>query len=184
LPTTNGEVCGGCLRHSPAFDHTEAVYRYGHPLDCLVHALKYRGELAVAGYLAETLAGRLLGRAAVDLVIPMPLHPNRLRQRGFNQAVEIARNVAKRLDIEFAPDLVRRVRDSVPQAGQPLKARIRNMRGAFECGAGIGGQRVALLDDVMTSGASLNELAKTVKKAGASAVSAWVAARTLPGSAG
>jgi ComF family protein len=109
----------------------------------------------------------------------MPLHETRLAERSFNQAGEIARRLAPVLDIPWLAEGCRRIRDTPPQAGLDLKARRRNLRGAFQCDLDLTGKHVALLDDVMTSGTSLDELAKTVRKAGAAEVSAWVVARTL-----
>jgi ComF family protein len=178
-PTPLGEVCGGCLRHPPAFGRCTAVYRYAHPLDSLIQALKYRGELAVARYLGADLADRLLAAPRPDLIIPMPLHPYRLRERGFNQAAELARHLARRVARPIVLDACLRCRDSAPQAGLSLKARIKNMRGAFNCHADLAGRHVALVDDVMTSGASMQALAQAAIDAGATEVSAWVIARTV-----
>jgi ComF family protein len=180
LPTPNGEVCGHCLRQPPNFDRAEAVFQYAYPVDCLIHALKYRGELAAARFLGESLAQRLDGRASADLIIPMPLHQARIKQRGFNQAAEIARQVAEQIGLPLSSRAVTRVREGPPQTDLPLDERARNVVGAFVCEIDLTGLRVALVDDVMTSGASLNELAKVVRAAGASEVSAWVVARTLP----
>jgi ComF family protein len=175
----DGAVCGHCLRHRPAFDRTEAVFAYAFPLDVLVQHCKYRGALELTELFAQALGTRPLDQGGVDLIVPMPLHPARLGERGFNQAAEIARRVAARLGFSWQADACERVRNTPPQAGLALKARRRNLRGAFTCKQDLSGRRVALVDDVMTSGASLNELARVVKQAGASHVEAWVAARTL-----
>ena len=180
LPSGDGSICGNCLRHPPAFDRTVAVFDYRFPLDALVRHCKYGGNLAVTQLFSDGLEKRLETVSdQPDVLIPMPLHPARLRERGFNQAVEIGRRLARRLKIEWLPEACARVRDTPPQAGLDLKARHRNLRGAFACNADLKDRRIALLDDVMTSGASLDELARTVKRAGAGEVSAWVVARTL-----
>ena len=113
----------------------------------------------------------------IDLIIPMPMHPTRLKLRGFNQAIEIARFFDKKL---VRNSLVSRITLTPPQASLPLKERVKNIKGAFNVAGDVRGKRIAIVDDVMTSGASLNELAKTLKKAGASHVECWVIARTLP----
>lgn len=179
LPTHEGALCGHCLKHPPAFARTVAVYAYAFPLDALVKHCKYGGALAVTDWFAAALARELDSSTLPDLVIPMPLHDTRLAERGFNQAGEIARRLAPLLDIPWTPHGCARIRDTPPQAGLDLKARRRNLRGAFRCDLDLHGKRIALLDDVMTSGASLDELAKTARKAGAVEVSAWVVARTL-----
>lgn len=178
LPTPLGEVCGGCLKHPPAFDSTRAVYQYAYPLDALLQHYKYGQGLHLAGFLAEQLGHEIADRP--DLVIPMPLHPKRLKERGYNQAGEIAKRLARRFDLPLALSACTRAKDAPPQASLPLKDRRKNIRGAFECKVDLSGKRIALVDDVMTTGASLSELAKMVKKAGAVEVRAWVVARTLP----
>ncbi len=177
-PTPMGAVCGACLKRPPAFAAALAVLRYDHPVDVLVQRLKYGGELALAGWFADLLAQSLPSQASPDLLIPMPLHPARLRQRGFNQAAEIGRALARRLKIPCQPDACRRLRDTPPQAGLPLDERRKNLRGAFACVTDLRDRRIALLDDVMTSGTSLEELAKTALKAGAAEVEVWAVART------
>lgn len=179
LPTPGGEVCGACLKRPPAFDRCQAVYVYAHPADILVQRLKYGGELALAGFLAERLMRAIDTTELPDLILPMPLHPARLAERGFNQAVEIGRALSARLDVPLAVDVCQRVRDTPAQAGLDLVERRRNLRGAFACVGSLRGRRIALIDDVMTSGASLDELAKALRNAGAPSVEAWVVARTL-----
>lgn len=183
MPAADGAICGNCLKHPPAFTRAVAVYAYAFPVDALVRHCKYAGALGLTDWFADALASRLAEEFASgsrpELILPMPLHETRLAQRGFNQAVEIARRLAPRLKVPWLAEGCRRIRDTPPQAGLDLKARRRNLRGAFRCDLDLTGKHVVLLDDVMTSGASLDELAKVVRKAGAKDVSAWVVARTL-----
>ncbi len=179
LPTPQGEVCGHCLKRPPAFDQSLAAFTYAYPLDRLIPALKYGGRLAIAPVLGEALAQAVAGRQ-VDMLIPMPLHPARLRQRGFNHAREIARAAAMHLEVALDTGACRRIRDTPPQVALAYVERRRNVRGAFECQTGLAGKRIALIDDVMTTGTSLDEVAKTLKRAGAAWVECWVVARTLP----
>lgn len=178
LPSPGNLLCGACLKKPPRFDHGEAVYRYGFPLDALIQHCKYGGAQELSDLFAKALAERLQDQPRPDLIVPMPLHPARLRERGFNQAHEIARRLGQYLDLPCQP-VCQRVRDTPPQAGLDLKARHRNLRGAFLCSGNLAGKRIALLDDVMTSGSSLNELASAARHAGAVEISAWVVARTL-----
>jgi ComF family protein len=176
LPAPGGAVCGRCLGDPPAYDATIAVLAYEFPADALVHALKFRGELALAPLLAALLAPRVSGWS-VDRVVPVPLSAPRLKSRGYNQAAEIARHIARgRLDL----DLCARPRDAAPQMELPWNERQRNVRGAFRCLRSLEGATVAVVDDVMTTGATLDELARTLKQAGAARVVNWVVARTLP----
>lgn len=173
-----GEVCGHCLRQPPHFDATFAAFAYGFPVDRLVQRFKYGGQLDLARWWAARLADALPpGR--FDLIVPMPLNPTRLRQRGFNQALEIGRPLARRLDVRLAVDACVRTRATPPQAELERDQRLKNVRGAFECRRDLDGLRVLLIDDVMTTGASLNELARIVRLHGAAAVTAAAAVRTL-----
>ncbi|WP_413438388.1 double zinc ribbon domain-containing protein [Sulfuriferula sp. GW1] len=179
LPTLDGKVCGHCLKRAPHFAHTWAAFTYAFPLDRLVQSLKYSHNFAVVSLLADSLAMQVKGKPLPDALIPMPLHPNRLRQRGFNQAHEIARHVAHNLHLPVLPHAASRVIDTPPQTSLPLKERRKNLRGAFACDPSIRGKRVAIVDDVMTSGSTLDTLAETLLKAGALEVQCWVIARAL-----
>ncbi len=179
LPSHDGAICGACLKHPPAFDRTLAAFAYAFPLDVLIRQCKYTHATQLTALFAEHMAERVGANTHLDLLLPMPLHPARLAQRGFNQAVEITRRLAPQVGIAWQADACQRVRNTPSQAGLDLKARQRNLRGAFSCSIDLSGKRVALIDDVMTSGSSLDELARVVRKAGAVEIHAWVLARTL-----
>lgn len=180
LPTLAGSLCGHCLKQPPPFDHTVAAFGYKFPLDKLIQALKYRDRLILVNFLAEALVQRITTQP--DCIVALPLHAIRLRERGFNQSLLLAHQVSRRVGIPLLADACNRVRNTPPQSSLPWKERDKNMRQAFACkpGADVRGKHVAVVDDVMTSGASIGELARALKKAGAKEVSAWVAARTLP----
>jgi ComF family protein len=178
-PTPRGETCGRCLARPPAFDRVVGALAYGFPVDALVAGLKYRHGLAYARPLAARLAIALEREPYPDLVIPMPISPARLAERGFNQAAELARLVATEFGLRVDVAVARRRRDGVPQAALPWKERAHNVRGAFECGIDLRDKAIAVVDDVLTTGATLDELAKTLKRQGARTVTGWVAARTL-----
>jgi ComF family protein len=177
LPS-QGEYCGNCLKHEPSYDRTHALFRYAYPIDALLQHYKYNNAL----YLSQTF-GQLLSQQIVDfdinVIIPMPLHPIRLKERGFNQSLEVAKIIAKQLNIDLDITSCQRVKNTPPQASLALKERVKNMKGAFECSANFSGNHIMLIDDVMTTGASLNELAKTLKNAGATKVSCYILARTV-----
>lgn len=178
LPLPGGAVCGRCLKKPPAFDATHAALAYAFPADRLVQALKYRHRLMLARYFSDLLlaTGRPDG---VDCVVPLPMHPRGLRERGFNQAVEIARPLARAWGLPLLLDAVQRSRDGPPQASLEGMARRRNVRGAFEAdGRRIAGRSVLVVDDVMTTGATLQALARELKRAGAIRVENIVVART------
>lgn len=180
-PVPTAEVCGACLTKPPAFTRTIAALRYTFPVDALIHSLKYQTNLAVAPILASLLIKQLKAKEMMsDIIIPMPLHPIRLRERGFNQAMEISRYISKHMGITLLPDSCNRIKHTPPQTGLPWKARQKNIHKAFSCKINLSGKHVALVDDVMTTGATLNELAKVLRKQGASEISNWIIARTLP----
>jgi ComF family protein len=179
LESPRGEVCGRCLAERPDYDGTRAALAYEFPSDALVHALKFRGELALAGLLGGVLA-KVVAAEEVDCVVPVPLSAERLQRRGYNHAAEIARHVARRIsNLPVELELCVRRRDTPPQMELPFAERQRNVRGAFRCTRSALGRRIAVVDDVMTTGATLNEIASVLKAAGASRVVNWVVARTL-----
>ncbi len=178
LPNATGERCGRCLRERPQFDRVVAAFSYEFPATALIHRLKYRGELACARPLAFALAQTLEREPYPDLVVPMPLARARLADRGFNQCVEIGRYVAADFGLHLSTALCRRTRQVSPQAALPWKQRSSNVRGVFACDQDLHGKTVAVIDDVLTTGASLNELARTLKLRGAQAVTGWIVART------
>jgi ComF family protein len=172
-------VCGECQRHPPAYDATRAVFRYAAPVDRLVQHLKYHGRLELSrvlgGYLAQHLL--TLDDPLPDVMLPVPLHVSRLRQRGYNQSLEIARCVGRELRIPLDRQGARRIRATAPQTELPRDQRRKNMRGAFEADGSFSGQRVAIVDDVMTSGHTVNALAECLRHNGAQEVRVWVVAR-------
>lgn len=179
LPVPENAICGACQASPPNFDATTAAFRYAFPVEHVVQELKYRHRLPLAGWLADALASRIpSGR--VDWLMPLPLSAQRMKERGFNQAQEIARPLARQLGLPLVSDACVRVRDCAPQANLPWKARQANIRHAFECRIDLTGRTVAVVDDVMTTGATLNEFARVLKQHGAARVENWVAARTLP----
>jgi ComF family protein len=178
LLSVEGQLCGACIASAPDFDATKALFTYEYPISQVLQQYKYKQQL----FLAETFAQLMLQKLPaqnIDLIIPMPLHPSRLQERGFNQSLEIARIIGKRLNVEVNSQVVSRIKLSPPQASLPLKERVKNMKGAFACDEDLSGLRIALIDDVMTTGASLNALAKAVKAKGAAHVECWLIARTL-----
>jgi ComF family protein len=179
LPTPHGETCGRCLSKAPSFDAALAAFRYDFPLDKLVQSFKYGHRLALGAYFGRQLAA-LAGTLDADLIIPLPLHPERLRQRGFNQALELARPISKACRLPIATSSCRRTRNTLPQADLAWRERVGNMRHAFLCTVDLSEKKIILVDDVMTTGASLDECARTLKLHGAAQITVLVVARALP----
>jgi ComF family protein len=172
------QICGACLSDPPAFDRTAAAFRYAFPLDRLLQSYKFNQNLALTAFFTEALR-RLVANSAqrTDTIIAIPLARQRLAERGFNQSAILAEGLARALGIQHAAHELLKVRDTPPQSGLDRAARLKNVRGAFDCAQSLKGRHIALVDDVMTTGATLSEAARVLKKAGAASVSVWVLAR-------
>lgn len=176
----DGTACAACLRATPAFDAAVAAVDYDYPWSVLLARLKFDAALDLAAALAALLAAAVerAGDAPPDCVVPVPLARARLAERGFNQSWEIAR----RLGRAARADRLLRVKDTAHQLALPRAARAANLRDAFAvepaAAAALRGADVALVDDVMTTGATADELARTLRRAGARRVRVWVVART------
>ena len=181
LPGSSNAECGACIADPPHYDASRAAFIYAYPVDALIQALKYGGQLALAGLFAHKLYQRLEKAGGVDLIIPLPLHPARLTERGFNQAAEIAKVLSRLSGIAMDARLARRVRNTAAQTALPWRERAANMRQAVSCERDLSGVRVAVVDDVMTTGATLDEFARTLKRSGAARIENWVVARTPRG---
>jgi ComF family protein len=178
-------LCGACQDYPPEFDATIAAVDYAAPLGALVLQLKFASRLALAPWFAQNLVEAVLARRSTplpDLLCPVPLGPARLVERGFNQALEIARPLSKALGVELHPTLAARTTETQAQSGVAPSERASNIRGAFAVTDPdrVAGRHVGVVDDVMTSGHTLRELAATFKRFGAARVTNLVFARTPP----
>lgn len=176
-PLSTGTICGRCLANPPSYDRVQAACRYDYPIAALIQDFKFGGRLQHARTLSALLSAEPC--VSADLVIPMPLSPARLRARGFNQALALAAPLARATGSVVDAALCIRHRDTVPQSKLPWQARRGNIRGAFTVTRDIPSLRVLVVDDVLTTGATLNELARVLKKAGAAEVVGCVIARTV-----
>jgi ComF family protein len=171
----------GPLRAGPApIDRCFAPFMYAFPADSLVHRLKYRGQLAVGRVLGILLAAAVRDFALhrdVDGLVPIPLHPTRHAERGFNQSAEIGARAAGDLDCRYLAGAVRRVRATRPQVGLHPEERRSNLEGAFRASVEVRGRRVAVVDDVLTTGATAGAVAAALREAGAHSVDVWCIAR-------
>ena len=177
-------LCGVCIRTPPLFERAVTAFDYAFPWDHAIAAFKFRGELQWSAPLAQALANAARDEHdAVDLVTAVPLADSRLRERGYNQAWEIARRTAKLLGLPARHDLLHRLRDTPQQMQLNRRQRDANLSGAFMPGEAdarraVQGRCIALVDDVMTTGTTANEAARALLEAGARAVHLWVLART------
>ncbi len=173
-------LCGQCQHHPPAFDVTIAPLAYRPPVDYLIHEFKYRRRMQHARLLGELFLSEVGPRITIlpDVIIPVPLHRSRLRRRGFNQSMELARPIARSLGIRIERRAAIRTRDTRPQAELPIKQRRQNIRDAFAMRSPIVYRHVAIVDDVMTSGHTVSQLAQCLKYAGVEHIQVWALART------
>jgi ComF family protein len=179
------QLCGSCLADPPAFDRTLVAADYDLPVDQLVLQLKFGHRLALAPLCARLLRDAVLSHPDYTLpalLCPVPLGPRRLAERGYNQALEIARPLARSMGVALHPQLVARVHETAAQSSVAPERRQQNIAGAFAVpdAALVAGRHIGVVDDVMTSGRTLNELAATLKRHGAVQVSNLVFARTPP----
>lgn len=171
-------LCGECLRDPPPFWSTQAVWRYAFPVDQLLPRFKFHDDLAAGAVIARGMAEGLREAPRPDALVPVPLHRQRLRERGYDQALELAKGVSRQLGLPVISDGLRRIVPTKAQTGLDAAARRRNLRGAFEARTLRPWPRhVALVDDVMTTGATLREATRALRAAGVERVDVWVAAR-------
>jgi ComF family protein len=185
-------ICGACRADLPwladagpatasGTGRALAALSYEYPVDRMVTRAKFHGQLHFAWALGELIAAVVEERGGElpDLLVPVPLHRERLARRGYNQALEIGRPVAELLRLKLAPSVCERVKPTAEQTGLSAAERRRNLRGAFRVRSPCTGARVAILDDVITTGSTTAALARAFRAAGAAYVEVWAAARTL-----
>lgn len=174
--------CGACLRQKPLYQKIYALFPYEPPIIHLIIKLKFSHKLSYAQTFGELLAERVqldwyAARSLPDVILPMPLHPLRLRERGFNQAVEIARPVAKYLNIPLDLNGIFRIKATEAQSGLKAQERKTNMQKAFTAVRNYHGLKIAIVDDVVTTGATIESLCKTLYQNGAQSIDIWTIAR-------
>lgn len=175
---SDGAVCGSCLASPPPLHAVHAACLYIAPLDRLLPRFKFHEDLAAGRLLAQLMADAFAPLARPEALVPVPLHVARLRRRGYDQALELAKPLARALHVPLHGGLLRRVRATAPQSERDAAARQRNVRGAFAVVPGAALPRhVVLVDDVMTTGATLHAAARALQRAGVERVEAWVCAR-------
>jgi ComF family protein len=187
----SGMICGECLVTPPPFQKTIAAFQYQHPVDYLITNLKFNGRLLYARLLGELLAEclyrhyfaitkKIQMHTLPEVIIPMPLHSKRLQERGFNQALEIARPIAKRLGIKIDKHSMQRIKHTEAQMLLPAKERAINVRRAFAArDEALRYKHVAVLDDVITTGSTMREVCKVLRKAGVETIDVWCCAKRI-----
>ncbi len=179
-------LCGDCTLETPPYSGARSFGFYRGELSRLVRGLKFDGRRNLVGLLSPLLARafvRSWDRSQIDLIVPVPLHPSRRRERGFNQAAVLARHLARMLAIPLSEEALRRVCRTLPQVGLTDAERKKNVRGAFLCRRRelVDGRRILLVDDVMTTGATVRSASTALLEGGALRVSVLTLARAVPG---
>lgn len=182
IHTPVNQLCGKCLQDPPPFNKVYALFPYQAPIDNLITKLKFQGNLVYAKVLGELMANYLQAEykkeRLPECLIPVPLHRKRLRERGFNQAVELARPIVKRLDIPLMLKSCQRVRATIAQINLPAADRRTNLRNAFNVTSIITAKHVAIIDDVVTTGSTIAELSRSLRAEGVERIDIWCCART------
>lgn len=177
---TAGSICGRCQTKPPFYDHCFAPLRYQDELTSLHHNFKFHHQLAAGRLMAELMCEQLAAPSVrlPQLLLPVPLHARRLRERGFNQALELARILSAQLSIPVDSHTLSRTCNTRAQSSLPKKERQQNIRNAFALTAKIDTPHVAIIDDVMTTGLTVNEISRTLRASAACEIEIWVFART------
>ena len=182
LPLTVVGICGRCLRREPKIHRSHAIFHYASPVDFFIQRLKFNRKLNYARLLGVLMARELAERYSSDaddlpkLIIPVPLHPARMRDRGYNQSLELARPVSALFNIPIDYSCCVRIHNTALQSDLPARLRRKNVKGVFRMQA-VEPDHVVIIDDVMTTGYTVNELAGVIRNAGVDRVDVWTCAR-------
>ena len=177
LPDAKFPVCGQCLRQKPDVDQVLTAYRFEEPLRTLLHEFKYHQGLYLSSFITQLMLDAIcVTTYKTQCLIPVPMHPLRIRQRGFNQAAQLAKNLSRMLNLPFDLSSCQKVINTEPQAGLNAKQRKKNIDQTFQANPQHH-QHVTLVDDLLTTGSTANELARVLKNKGVARVDLWCCAR-------
>ena len=181
VPTPMGQICGQCLKQPPLRQFTTSIFHYQYPVDKLITQFKFNQRLHLSDYLASQLAAKIANRhqPLPQQLIPIPLHPSRLKKRGYNQATELAKVLSKQLTIPVNQHSLMRIKATAPQSQLPFNERKRNLAAAFDCQNKPEAEHIALIDDVLTTGYTAEAATKALMKQGVKTVELWTIARSI-----
>jgi ComF family protein len=181
LPIALGHQCGQCLIKPPIRHLTHCLFPYQAPIDRLIAALKYHDQLAIVSFFSQHMTNHIKKHAEAmpDLLMPIPLHPKRLRQRGYNQSAELAKALSKQLAIPYDNHTLTRIKNTLPQTILPYSERKKNIHSAFKCNTRTLPPHIALIDDVLTTGHTADMAAKALIQNGVKKVELWTLTRTI-----
>ncbi|NNJ91919.1 MAG: ComF family protein [Gammaproteobacteria bacterium] len=180
LESGNHQLCGQCQKTSPTFNSAFIPFRYEHPVDQWIWKFKFRNDLVSGKLLADLFLQKIFDSNIVmpEILVPVPLHSSRVRQRGFNQSLWLARHIGKQLGIPVDSRSVRRRLKTPPQHELNIKKRTTILRKAFTLNREFEHQHAAIVDDVLTSGSTMNEISKLLCNNGCATIDCWAIART------
>lgn len=178
LPQSSHLICGNCIKKPPYFDHAFIAYQFEEPLRSLLHDFKYNNGLYLSSFLSHLMLQAQPDIRESQCLIPVPMHPKKLQQRGFNQAVILAKLLAKQYKIPYDVTRCQKIKNTPPQVDLDKEQRQKNLRKAFHI-VSMPYQHVILVDDLLTTGSTANELAFTLKQSGVARVDIWCCARTI-----
>ncbi|HIF51186.1 MAG TPA: ComF family protein [Thiotrichaceae bacterium] len=177
------DICGACLKQPPYFHRAEILFNYQHPASHLIKAFKFKNRPELARCFAERFTENLTiklnnnNRILPDILLPVPLHKNRQRQRGYNQSLEFAAQISKHIRIKVNSTLCSRIKNTDPQSALPMSTRKNNVKGAFCLSDETIPKHIAIVDDVITTGSTVDELARLLNKAGCETIEIWAVTR-------
>ena len=179
LPDDDDAICGACCLKKPDVDRVITAYRFEEPLRTLLHAFKYRDGLYLTSLLTTLMLHAAIDTSTIQCLIPIPMHPKRLRERGFNQAAILAMRLSRILKLPYDVNQCKKIINTTPQAGLSAVMRKKNLKNAFQSHT-LPYQHVTLIDDLLTTGNTANEVARTLKRQGVKEVDVWCCARAVP----
>ena len=179
--TTQNDLCGQCIQISPEVDYTISLFHYENPVSYLIGQMKFQQQLSCAAILGSLLRAEIIkgntSHTLPDALLPVPLHSNRLAKRGFNQSLEISRSIAKEKQLPLLLNTVSRVKNTAAQTHLNKQERLKNVKGCFNLTKAPSMEHIVIVDDVITTGATTNELARLLKSSGVKKVGVWSIAR-------
>ena len=178
-PHYASSVCGKCIISSPLFSTTSVLFNYAYPVKKIILDFKFRKRAEFSILFSDKLLDKIINKGKLpETLIPVPLHQKRQAQRGYNQSLELAKHLSKKLAIPVNTDLCKRIVNTDPQSELPMKSRQKNVKDAFALNNGNIPKHIAMIDDVITTGSTINEISKLFKKAGCERIDIWAIART------
>lgn len=178
LADSGSLICGGCIKKPPQFTQAYVAYKFEEPLRGLLHQFKYHNGLYLHSFLSHLMLSGLPSSNLPQCLIPVPMHAQKIKQRGFNHAAVLTRDLAKKLNLPYDLTSCQKTLNTAPQASLDKEQRQKNLRNAFNSKK-LPFQHIALIDDLLTTGSTANELALTLKKAGVEQVDLWCCARAV-----